>query len=140
MFKYAKITLLILAAFLVLGFSITVNAAKPPSEQIINSGPIYGYSTNCMASNTTDRPIEIAVDTTYALIQGSGVYKHNQTTWTLTANGGMHLNIAFDVSGQIIAHCNIRWIGHPGEVRATMCGYGDPDVGFAPLRGCSDLY
>lgn len=55
MFKYAKITLLALAAFLVLGFSITANAAKPTPVEVMNTPDVNVANTpEVTVANTPD--------------------------------------------------------------------------------------
>jgi hypothetical protein len=126
MFKFAKITLLALAAFLVLGFSITVNAGKPTQNQTMMSAPLHGNLLfTCVATNLTDR----AMSAEFHYINESGVDygsgcpedcdpadkisiaagETGKTSWLAVASTGE------------IAHCVINWVGDPNDLRASFC-------------------
>jgi len=128
MSKFAKITLLTLAAFLLLGFSITVNAAKPAQGQEMMSAPIEhnGFFT-CMATNLSDRQIDV----TFRYIgqdgfnYGKGCTSCNQFL-PVTIDSGDTGHTSWVPPGSFpgninAAHCVINWEGKPNDVRASFC-------------------
>ena len=129
MSKFAKITLLALAAFLLLGFSFTVSA-KPPfldKEQLINSGPIYGQFPICMVTNTTDSAVYVDIEMTWSLVKDmvsgastpTGLISDPSGEIEVPANGvAIHYSFPTEMA---ILYCTIGWEGSRGEIRGTLC-------------------
>ena len=57
MSRLTRFALLTMAAFLVMGFSATANAAKYDKPQVIRSAGIPGYWHGCYAANFSEREI-----------------------------------------------------------------------------------
>ena len=116
MSKYAKITLLTLAAFILFGFSSTIYAAKTAKEQVITSAPIIGRSNSCQLTNVSGRGIN-AVVTIYSF--NNDLVTENKPVliggWAFIAKSYGTLND--------FAYCEIRWAGEPGDFRASFCVY-----------------
>jgi hypothetical protein len=129
MSRFTKSALLLLAGFIFLGFSITVNA-KPPfldKEQLINSGPIYGQFPICMVTNTTDSAVYVDMEITWSLVSTmsggvstpTGLNSNPSGEIEVPANG-VALHFAFPTD-ESIGYCTIGWEGGPGEIRGTFC-------------------
>jgi len=133
MFKFARITLLALAAFFVLGFSITANAEPPwlaDKEQMMKSAPLKGVSFRCMANNQTDSTIEV----TWHFVEKEGTFEPHSPSdidagHTVTANWGSELKTI---------HCAISWVGRASDFRATFCAY--ETTARTRTTGCLELF
>ena len=144
MSRFAKITLLTLAAFLLLGFTLTVNA-KPPvdKERLINSGPIYGEFPICMVTNTTDSAVYVDIEMTWSLVKDmtsggvstpTGLKSDPSGEIEVPANGvAIHYSFPTDLA---ILYCTIGWDGRPGEIRGTLCQSANT---VGPID-CKDAY
>ena len=124
MFKYAKFTLLILVAFLLLGFSITANAAKPDKDHVLTTPPVRGVLVTCNASNLT----EVDLDVYFDLPNQDGDFKEGWSTipagevvgWT------QHNNMMTSWT-----YCTLSWHGQKDDVEGTICLH-EPVVPFPP--------
>ena len=124
MSKFAKFTLLALAAFLLLGFSITANAAKPDKQHVLTTPPMRGVLITCNASNLTAEPLEVYFDLPnqdgdskqgLSIIPAGAVVgwtqSNNQwTSWT---------------------YCTLSWFGQKDDVKGTICLH-EPVAPFLP--------
>ena len=132
MSKFAKITLLTLAAFLVLGFSITAYAAKPDKPQVISSAPLHGSSFWCTALNLTDHDVEITIN----MIGFTGAPNSTTTTRaggrSVTWGGGGNFTIPDNV------YCTVEWVGAPTDIRGSLCSFGT--AAHSDGTGCLELY
>ena len=119
MSKYAKFTLLTLAAFLVLGFSITVNAAPPWLEdnkpQMMKSAPLSGTSFYCHGTNQTDSTISV----TWEFVEKNG----DSVPLTGPIDPGNTSTLQWGPGSKIV-HCVISWEGQPSDFRASFCAFG----------------
>jgi len=143
MSKFANFALLTLVAFLLLGFTLTLNA-KPPldKERLINSGPIYGQFPICMVTNTTDSAVYVDIEMTWSLVStmGSGastpagLISHPSGEIEVPANGvAIHFSYPSEMA---ILYCTIGWVGRPGEIRGTLCQSANT---VGPID-CKDAY
>ena len=114
MFKYAKITLLALAAFLVLGFSITVNAAKPDRQHEMTTPPLRGILITCNASNLTAEPLEVYFD----LPNQDGDITQGLSTIPAGSVGGWTQSNSQMYSW---TYCTLSWYGQKDDVKGTIC-------------------
>jgi hypothetical protein len=115
MSKFAKITLLTLAAFLVLGFSIAANAAKPEFNQVLRSAPIPGLSGfSCAATNLSDSEIEINI----VITSSTGFVETNEY---VDVDAGLTEQERADGPGTF--RCTINWTGNPNDFVASFCSY-----------------
>jgi len=133
MSKFAKITLLALAAFLVLGFLITANAAPPwleDREQSLVSAPLWGNFSTCNVTNISDRTIQVTFTVT-----DTGGREESDGPYPLSP-GGMGA-APFNLEGSVHI-CEISWLGQPGDVRAAYCRYSDVSHTYDPA--CIELY
>ena len=121
MSKFTKITLLALAAFLVLGFSITANAAKPDKNHTLTGAPLFGNGVYCAVANMTEEAI--AVNWDIYLSDGSKVLDDGYTV-DAHAIGGNGTAIP-----PTAAYCVVSWYGQKG-LRGTFCSQQStgPDV------------
>ena len=131
MFKYAKITLLTLVAFLLLGFTITANASPPwlgDKDQMIMSSPLLGYFSSCTVVWLNDDPGAISVVDVH--FQG----KENSNSFN---NYPMPYNdpIAFIGGNLVTGYCTVKWFGQPSDVRATFCQWDTAN----DINGCVEL-
>jgi len=116
MSKYAKIALLAQAAFLVLGFSVTANAAPPwltDQEQVIYSAPLAGKYAECMVTNTTDRTIEVSFEFADS---GGGTWPSGSF---FLVPGFPGVTPFLSLSHVFVHFCKVSWLGQPGEIRAS---------------------
>ena len=133
MFKYAKIMLLALAAFLLLGFTITANAAKPDKPQLITSAPIIGHAFTCQFINQTDHEIHL-----------SGVISiqdHDPVLFDPVGDisGGVMFKFSTSPDTQWkLANCALTWNGAPGDFKASICAYTYWDA-VSDLLDCLEL-
>jgi len=115
MSKFVKIALLALAAFLVLGFSVTANAGKPDKQQMIMSSPIYGELHYCsMVWLNPDTP---------DLERKATITLHGWAS-TLVWTDFVFLYdfpFAFNTFDNYSTYCKIEWVGQPSDIRATLC-------------------
>ena len=136
MSKYAKIALLTLAAVLLLGFTITTNAAPPwleDREQLIVSAPLWGDYSTCMVTNTTDSTIDVI----FTIIDhGGGIWD----SIALSVHPGYYPR-EFDYEAPPAIHlhmCKVSWLGQPGDIRASYCRYSD--ASFTYDAACVELH
>jgi hypothetical protein len=120
---FAKFVLLILAAFFLVGSSITAAGPKPDKVYTFTSAPLLGEGVYCVAANTTDAAIAIHMD----IYKGDGSKLIDNYSWTLDAknirgNGG-HI-------GGTAAFCVLSWEGQKGDLKAIFCSQqsSGPDV------------
>lgn len=130
MSKKLYITLLILVSFLVLGFSITANAAKPNSEQYLVSAPLYAGGFLCSASNLTDSDRNVTFTFFY-----DGYTPESFTPPPISPGSSRH---AIGVPPSIATtYCIVEWFGKPGDVKASICGYFGLDL--TQIFSCLEL-
>ena len=113
MSKSSKSALLTLAAFFVIGFAITAEAAKPGKPQTLTSAPLAGDSCWCYVSNTTDREIKVNFLITDSI---SGVIVDHP----ILIPGKGFGRTGDPLAGRIAA-CEVSWEGQPDDIRATFC-------------------
>jgi hypothetical protein len=116
MSRFTKLALLTLAAILVLGFSISVNAGRPDGLQTLTSAPLWGDGGVCTVANLSDRDIEVTWE--IWLPDGTQVALAGNATETVeaykqSANGGS----TFGTS----TYCRVTWQGTPDDLRASYC-------------------
>ena len=133
MYKYAKFTLLTLAAFLLLGFSVMVNAEPPwlaDKEQVIISAPLLGTNFHCLPFNMSNSPIQF---TTHFIDLNGVDHSFSETiapgeTWWDQWDNKLVLTIV---------HCEISWTGQPGDFKASFCSI---DVASYTDAVCFELF
>jgi hypothetical protein len=130
MSKFEKITLLALAVFLVLGFSITANAGNPwlkDKEQTITSAPLRGLAVVCRAVNITDETILVDFNLYYtafapvpASIPDVELAPKEAEGWYVTAT---------TITEPTSMFCTVSWEGQPGDVKGSICAFeiNDPE-------------
>ena len=129
MSRITKIVLLTMAAFLVLGFSVTAYADKPDKPQVMRSAAIPGYWHNCNATNIADREIFV----TWKLLSESGFEQDDKTEWIPAGETYSLVRITGTFS-----RCVISWVGQPGEIRGSFCSYYANNP--ANIGACLDLF
>ena len=122
MSKFAKFALLTLAAFFVLGFSITATAAKPDKNHTLTSAPLFGDGVYCVVANTTEEAIDVHWDIYFA--DGSKVVNAEYTVeaHTISGTGGAY----------VAAYCVVSWYGQKDDVRGTFCSEKSTSIGPPP--------
>lgn len=124
MSKFAKFTLLILVAFLLLGFSIAANAAKPDKQHELTTPPVRGVMVTCNASNLTADPLEVYFD----LPNQDGDIKQGLSTIPAGEVGGWTQMNNMNTSW---TYCTLSWYGQKGDVKGTICLH-DWNAPFTP--------
>ena len=112
MSKFGKITLLLLAAFFVFGFSISAIAARPDKQQTLMSAPLSSYGIYCLVANTTEE--EIAVDMVIYISTGPVVDTTHYAPAKQVLGAGDAVNFT-------PGYCVVSWNGQKGDVSATLC-------------------
>ena len=132
MSKFSKITLLAVAAFLLLGFSITAIAAKPDKVHTLTSAPLISHGVYCLVVNTTEEiiTIDLNVYNTAGLLAG-GTVDVDPSQSRFSGNGG-------EVKGSP-AYCVVGWYGQKGDVRATFCAQDDQENIITDTQTCLEL-
>ena len=122
MSKFAKFALLTLAAFLLIGFSITAVAAKPDKNHTLAGAPLFGNGIYCAVANMTEEAI--AVNWDIYLSDGSKVL---DDTYTVDAHA---IGAAGDSIPPTAAYCVVSWHGQKGDLLGTFCSQQStgPDV------------
>ena len=122
MSKFAKFALLTLAAFFVLGFSITATAAKPDKDQTLTGAPLFGDGVYCVVANTTEEAIAVHWD--IYLSDGSKVV---DVGWTVDAHTILGTGGTYTA-----AYCVVSWSGQKGDLRGTFCAEQSTSIGSPP--------
>ena len=128
MSRFTKFTLLTLAAFLVLGFSITANAAKPDKLQVMRSAAVTGYYHICNATNVSGRNIEVTFK----------IYHHTGTFQTQSDEVLAGYTLSYPVADSATSRCELSWWGQPDEFIASYCNYFGADP--ADTTVCFELF
>jgi hypothetical protein len=128
MSKKANITLLTLAAFLLLGFSIAANAAPPwlaDKPQFIASAPLMSWAYRCAVTNHADVDVEYELDVLDHM--GESILQPPEDPVTTTIAAGRTLFVggftAEEDAG--LRYCTVRWVGQSGDLRASFCTWQD---------------
>jgi hypothetical protein len=109
----------LLVAIISVVFSLTANAAKPTSSQMIVSPALRGGGFSCIVSNVTAAPLFITIERTrydasvsVATHFEPGAWRAIDLFWS-----GVNINDMY--------YCSVTWSGEPDDVRATLCRYDD---------------
>ena len=121
MSKFAKFALLTLAAFLLIGFSITAVAAKPDKNHTLTGAPLFGNGIYCAVANMTEEAI--AVNWDIYLSDGSKVL---DDTYTVDAHAIGAAGDSFSPSSRISGNCRYKL--------AKPCGMTIPNSISKPRR------
>jgi hypothetical protein len=113
-------TLLTLAAFFVLGFSITANAAKPTGEreQSISTPPLGGYMVSCNVTNSKSYDLS----PTFEIVDAQGVVL---STWTPVAGLRAYNNAGWGGPINSTSYCRVSWFGLADDIKVAICSYED---------------
>jgi hypothetical protein len=123
--KKLLVVLSALTATLLLGLSITANAAKPIpiEEQTATSGVLFYNAFYCALINVSDRAIDATI-TAYPLnVAGGSSVSPNAVSATVASGAyllGGH-GSTWGLTNADFVYCEIEWVGQPDDIRATFC-------------------
>lgn len=136
MSKKVNLALLTLAAFLVLGFSLTVNAEKPKPDklQTLTSAPLWGDELYCNALNMTAQDIDLHAE----IILSDGVTKIVDVNETVSPKVVFTRGYISNTAG----YCVVSWWGQKSDFRASFCGVtiNDNSLTYATSWDCIEVF